>query len=345
MANVDLSFNTFEVGLNPIFSDNFFDSGDTIAIDYSIINAEISDPQGETIVEFYLSKDNFIDPGVDFFLGDSSIFPEDFNLIDGTASDAKLITLPTNSSFLDDNGPGTYFVGAFIDVDPALDNETVIDDNFTDTLQADAIDIEIINNLPTNDTSPLTLDGTTAQIAYVAYYGRPADLDGLNFWSDVLTRNAVSYSPRQGDRLTGNELDIYNQIVNQFGNSAEANRLFGGLNDRQKINLVYELAFDRPGEPGGLDFWSEQLRNGSVTVATFALEVALGARNQDIITLRNKIESGNLFSDSFAGRPEAIGAYQGGFGEEFGRQWLDVFGSSISVPSQVDSALTQLELF
>ncbi|MDJ0717352.1 MAG: DUF4214 domain-containing protein [Prochloraceae cyanobacterium] len=350
MANVDLRFDTFEVGLNPIFNDNLFDSGDTIAIDYSIINAELSDPQGETIVEFYLSRDNFIDPGVDFFLGSSSIFPEDFDVIDGTASDAQLITLPTNRSFLANNGSGnyvsgTYFVGGFIDVDPVLDNETFIDDNFTDALQAEVIDIEIINNLPTNDTSPLTLDGTTAQIAYVAYYGRSGDLAGLDFWNDVLTQNGVSYSPTQGDRLTGIELDVYNQIVNQFGNSDEANRLFGGLTVREQVNLVYNLAFDRQAEQGGLDFWVPIVQDGSVSLAAFALEISLGARNQDIITVRNKIESADLFSDSFAGRPDAIDAYRGGFGEEFGRQWLSVFGSSISELSQVDSALTQLELF
>ncbi|MGK7947963.1 MAG: S8 family peptidase, partial [Xenococcaceae cyanobacterium] len=103
-----------------------------------------------------------------------------------------------------------------------------------------------INLFGTEDLLELT--GGTAQIAYVAYYGRPADKGGLNFWNDVLADNNISYAPRKGDRLTGSEQNIYNQIVDSFGNSEEADRLFGDLNDREKLNRVYQFAFNRDGD-------------------------------------------------------------------------------------------------
>ena len=192
------------------------------------------------------------------------------------------------------------------------------------------------------DNTALTLTGGTAQIAYVAYYGRPADKGGLDFWNDGLTNSGVSYSPRGGDPLTGAEEDIYNNIVNQFGNSAEADRLFGAIDsNRDKVNQVYQFAFNRDGDDGGLDFWTEQIDLGNVTLATFALEVALGAQNEDIVVLNNKINSADLFSNGIDTQPETA-AYSGSTGEIFGREWLGDFGGVVSSQVQVDEALTNL---
>ena len=201
--------------------------------------------------------------------------------------------------------------------------------------------IGTIDNDDGDAPTALELTGGTAQIAYVAYYGRPADDGGLRFWNDALTENNISYAPREGDRLTGNEQEIYDRIVNQFGNSEEADRLFGDLSDREKLNRVYQFAFDRNGDEGGLNFWQEQLDLGNVTIATFAMEVALGAQNEDITILNNKIASADLFSESINTEVERD-AYSGSTGEIFGREWLDDFDDAISTQAQVDSALADL---
>ena len=229
------------------------------------------------------------------------------------------------------------------------DNE--IDDSNPD-ISGDSIvweaDDEIFLAIPTTTTNPepddiaLKLTGGTAKIAYVAYYGRPADKGGLDFWNDGLTNSEVSYSPRGGDPLTGAEQDIYNNIVNQFGNSAEADRLFGAIDsNRDKVNQVYQFAFNRDGDDGGLDFWTEQIDLGNVTLATFALEVALGAQNEDIVVLNNKINSADLFSNSIDTEAE-IEAYRGFTGEIFGRDWLGGLGDTASSQTQVDEALINL---
>ncbi len=199
--------------------------------------------------------------------------------------------------------------------------------------------LNIANTIP--DISPLTLNATTTQIAYVAYYGRPADNGGAKFWSDLLTQNGVSYSPRGGDGLTGAEQGAYDRIINQFGNSPEANRLFGGLSNRDKVNLVYNHAFDRNAETAGLNFWTQQLNSGSVTLANFVLEVALGAQNQDAMILRNKIASANIFSQSIQ-TPQQIQAYKGSSAEIAGRAFLDRYGLTVSSQASAQTAIDNL---
>ncbi|MGV2829968.1 malectin domain-containing carbohydrate-binding protein [Myxosarcina sp. GI1(2024)] len=188
----------------------------------------------------------------------------------------------------------------------------------------------------------LNLTGGTAQIAYVAYYGRPADNSGLEFWNDVLTENKVNYAPRQGDRLTGSETDIYNRIIDAFGNSVEADRLFGGFSsNRERVNQVYQFAFNRDGDKEGLDYWTEQIDRSHVTLASFALEVALGAQNNDVVVLNNKIESSDLFTKSIDTQAE-INAYRGYEAGIFGRNWLSNYGLTTTTVAEVDSTMNEL---
>ena len=232
--------------------------------------------------------------------------------------------------------------------DATVDNTTSIDlqkaefgiDNESQSL--DDSDLDDGNLTVMEIPTALELTGGTAQIAYVAYYGRPADGDGLGFWNDALTNSGIRYAPRAGDGFTGNEKAIYDNIVNQFGNSEEADRLFGGISsNRDKVNQVYQFAFNRDGETEGLNFWTDQLDKGNLTLATFALEVALGAQNEDIITLNKKIKSADLFSNSMD-TTEEINAYRGSSAEIFGREWLDGFDATISSQAEVDAALTDL---
>ena len=198
-----------------------------------------------------------------------------------------------------------------------------------------------LRNINTSNSDALELTGETAQIAYVAYYGRPADLSGLTFWQDALSTNEVSYAPRRGDVLTGSEKDIYERIVNDFGSSAEAERIFGGLSNKERVERVYQFVFNREADVVGSNYWTEQIDNGNVTLVNFALEVALGAQGEDIVTLNHKIESANLFSESIDTETE-INAYSGSTGEIFGREWLEEFGATTSSQAQIDSALSNL---
>ncbi len=257
-------------------------------------------------------------------------------------------------SLVNPSEPLTVDSGEIIAIDFQINSDATVDNSISIDLQkaefginnesqsVDESNLDDGNLTVMEIPTALELTGGTAQIAYVAYYGRPADNGGIGFWNDALTNSGIRYAPREGDGFTGNEKAIYDDIVNQFGNSEEADRLFGGISsNRDKVNQVYQFAFNRDGDTEGLNFWTDQLDKGNVTLATFALEVALGAQNEDIITLNKKIKSADLFSNSID-TTEEINAYQGSSAEIFGREWLDDFGSTISSEAEVDSAITNL---
>ncbi len=198
----------------------------------------------------------------------------------------------------------------------------------------------VLNVLVENPPDFFTLEAGTAQIAYVAYYGRPADPGGLNFWNDFLDTNNISYSPRGGDILTNRQQRDYDRFVDDFGTSEEADRIFGNLSIREKVNQVYDFAFNRSAETAGLNFWTEQITNNNVSLASFALEIALGAQKDDIETLKNKIASADLFSQGITDL--GITTYNGSNAEIFGRNWLDDIGETIATTDQVNDTLNEL---
>ncbi|BFM39776.1 peptidylprolyl isomerase [Synechocystis sp. LKSZ1] len=172
-------------------------------------------------------------------------------------------------------------------------------------------------------TNPLVLTGGTVQIAYVAYYGRPGDPGGLAFWNQVFGSQQVVFgSPG------------FETLANSFGTGSEADRLYGALNNREKVRKVYNLAFNRDPEQGGWDFWTGLLDRNQVTPVNFALAVALGASNgnkpgdnQDLTVIRNKIASADLISNAID-TPLERQATSGPSNEVFGRNWLAPFGDT-----------------
>ncbi|AFZ48685.1 alkaline phosphatase [Cyanobacterium stanieri PCC 7202] len=190
----------------------------------------------------------------------------------------------------------------------------------------------------------LTLDSSTAQIAYVAYYGRPADPSGRTFWSNVLANSNISYSPRSGDVLANlpqAAQDAYSQFVNDFGNSTESGQLFGGLNTVARINQIYQQLFNRQADNDGLNFWFNAINSGDVSLPAAALEIALGATSGDLTILENKIDSSNLFTTSLVNQGVAS-RYDGQVAVGIGRDFLSNVGLSVATQAQVNTAINSL---
>lgn len=190
----------------------------------------------------------------------------------------------------------------------------------------------------------LTLDSSTAEIAYIAYYGRPADPSGRDFWSNVLGNSGISYSPRSGDVLANfpqPAQDAYNQFVNDFGNSTESGQLFGGLNTVQRIEQIYQQMFNRSADSEGLNFWFNAINSGDVSLPAAALEIALGAVSGDLTILQNKIDSANLFTTSLVNQGVAS-RYDGPDAVTIGRDFLGNVGLSVATQAQVNTSINSL---
>ncbi|MDQ5767585.1 Calx-beta domain-containing protein [Thiothrix subterranea] len=134
----------------------------------------------------------------------------------------------------------------------------------------------------------------TVQQIYIAYYGRPADPEGLAYWADRL------------DKVNGNLAEI----IDAFGNSAEAIELYGSEGAAARINKVYMQLFGREADAEGLAFYTKQIENGTITLASVMLDVLNGAQNEDKAILNNKEAIAHAFT-AHLNEAKEVGAYAG----------------------------------
>jgi len=144
---------------------------------------------------------------------------------------------------------------------------------------------------------------TTAQIqqAYVTFFSRPADVAGLNYWSQY---------PGSIDNLYAT-----------FAQSAEYAAAFNGLTNSQKVSMVYQNLFSRAADAPGLSYWTLELDRGAVTVANLALALANGAQGSDIEVIANRVTAATSFTSQLDTTPEIL-AYSGDNANAIAKAWL-----------------------
>ena len=128
------------------------------------------------------------------------------------------------------------------------------------------------------------------QKAYIAYYGRPADPAGLEYWAGRADAEGME------------------AIIDAFGNSAEANELFGGMSTTAMLNTLYNQIFGRDADPEGLAYYTAELDAGRMTPASIALNIIDGAQGGDATIVANKVEVANNFTNALD-TAEEVAAY------------------------------------
>lgn len=162
------------------------------------------------------------------------------------------------------------------------------------------------------------------QKLYVAYYGRPADPAGQQFWAEEIEAKG---------------LDV---AINEFGNSAEFDARFGDLSNEELVNNLYQQLFGRDAEAEGLEFYTDLLESGEKTLAEIALTIADGAQNGDLATLNNKLAVSQGFTDALDTNAELF-AYQGNAAADFARDFLNGVNENTDPASvDVDAVLAEL---
>ena len=164
------------------------------------------------------------------------------------------------------------------------------------------------------------------QTMYVAYYGRPGDAGGLDYWASEL------------EKVNGKLLGI----IDAFGNSKEFQNRFGDLDDQELVNNLYRQMLGRDADSGGLNFYVTALREGRFTLATIALNVADGTQNLDEMIKANKLRAANAFTEAYV---EAGAAY-GEFQIDDAKLWLaEVDSTAASITAALDRLPGLLEMF
>lgn len=115
---------------------------------------------------------------------------------------------------------------------------------------------------------------------YIAYYGRFADAGGLAYWSARLDAE-------------GGNLD---NVINYFGNSPEAESLFGSMTNTDKINYIYNTLFGRDGDADGVAYYTNMLTAGTASAADIAKRIADGATGTDATAIANKVAAANTLT-------------------------------------------------
>ena len=135
----------------------------------------------------------------------------------------------------------------------------------------------------------------TVQAMYVAYYGRPADPAGIDYWSGLLDQ--VGGDPRA--------------ISQAFGDSQEFIDNYGGLSDEDLVKGLYLQLFDRSPDSEGLGFYVNELQSGAMSLADIALAIAEGAQGADAVAWQAKLAAADAFTTSLADTTGGQQAYGG----------------------------------
>jgi len=128
---------------------------------------------------------------------------------------------------------------------------------------------------------------TTASIeqvqrAYIAYYNRPGDPDGVEFWAG---------------RLDGGE--SLNSIIDAFASSEEATSLYDGVATADLIVSVYNQAFGRTPDDDGRDYWAGRIDSGELSPGEALLTIVEGASGNDLTIIAGKVDFSVQVTNSF----------------------------------------------
>lgn len=178
-----------------------------------------------------------------------------------------------------------------------------------------------------------------AQKFYVAYFGRPADANGL---SNMVARFAADNVPTTADGIVAayRTSDSIRSLVDNFGNSEESAKLYQGANNHDFVVSIFVHLLGRtPPEGDGLNFWVSALDTGSVSRSVLALNIVGGAESNqttqgkiDAALVANRITVAANFT-ALLDQPAEIAGYSGYDAAATARALLDLVNQDTSVLS------------
>lgn len=140
------------------------------------------------------------------------------------------------------------------------------------------------------------------QKLYIAYYGRPADPQGLAYWAESIENHGLQ------------------NVINSFFESDESIALFGVAVDVvDRINILYQNLFGRDVEEAGLAYWVSRLEN-DLDYGGLALELLNGSQNADGALIDNKLIVSKHFTSALL---EGNISYAGGSAAAVARSLLE----------------------
>lgn len=156
------------------------------------------------------------------------------------------------------------------------------------------------------------------QALYVAYFNRPADFAGLNYWETVVEAAAGSTAA----------------VSAQFAASAEFKAEYGTKSNAQVINQVYMNLFGRAAEPDGLFYWTSGIAAGNFTVDQAVTVIAKAAGGADKIAYDSKLAVATAFTAALDTPAEQTG-YSGDLANAAAKTFLSTIKTAADVTAAI----------
>jgi hypothetical protein len=168
----------------------------------------------------------------------------------------------------------------------------------------------------------MTMAGLSTQIQdlYVAYFGRPADYFGLQYWTKIAATPSG-----------------FAEMVQAFATSAEYQGMVSGMDNRALVDAVYEHLFGRAAETAGVDYWAGLLDSKVISIADVVTSVAGGAQGLDSVVFQDKVQTAEIFTDHLDQANERL-AYTGTNANTLAHDYLAAIKDEASAAYALDPA-------
>ncbi|UGQ45474.1 DUF4214 domain-containing protein [Massilia endophytica] len=157
------------------------------------------------------------------------------------------------------------------------------------------------------------------QQLYVAYFNRPADKLGLQFWLDKANATSIA------------------AVAAGFSQSDEYHAQYPDEDPIQQVRAIYNNLFGRDPEPEGLLYWAGKLTAKTETFGSIALTIANSAQNADKVAIDSKIAAAAAFTTSLTTTAEIAG-YSGDKANAVARTWLSKVVDATTLASAIAPA-------
>lgn len=166
------------------------------------------------------------------------------------------------------------------------------------------------------------------QSLYIAYFGRPADPEGLRYWTEGVGQSTPLA-----------------EIASGFATTPEFKFDTEGRPVQEVINKFYLNLFGRPGEVDGVNYWTGLVNDGLLTLEEVGLNIAQAAldfppNNPDRIAEESKITAAQRFTTAIGASTDGVIAYTGANAVAFGRSFLDPVVSPATTPTVAETEAT-----
>lgn len=151
----------------------------------------------------------------------------------------------------------------------------------------------------------MAVDAIEVQKLYVAYFGRPADPNGMDYWTDALDANSIGMA----------------DVSASFAASQEYRDTYAGLDNRAIVAEVYQNLFGRAGEEAGVHYWTDLMDRGVISIDDVVKDISEAANGSDSVAFNGKVAAASLFT-ARVDEPDEIAAYTGDAANDISMEFL-----------------------